>query len=158
VHRVAVHRLLGDRNVREEFVQDGPRLETWRRLHAPSEIISPSDLEVEVERFRSLFIAAHKKLGSLSPVARYRSGVIHGLVSSERVFVPKITLHARPILIERLAEAECDLMLTNSQIPNSEGVIDLEYCLGNLVGLERALGHRTSAPAEIPPMGADHFR
>ena len=161
-HRAATHRLLGNRNVRATAVTGGVnrglRRTTFERLHAPSTPISPTALTETINEVTSLCETTIKTLGKKDSKSSYLLGLYIALTNSgdfDQVPFRVKSVYSRSLLIEELAEAEADLILSNHGIESGDGLTDAAFYFGEVVGYGIALdpeAHKKRILGEIPPM------
>lgn len=159
VYRAAAHELLGNRAVRERFVRKGPQLETYQRLHAPSEPITIATLKEDMDNVSAFYKSITGEASDWQkPQATYLAGILRGLKYSA-VNYSSLPLEIggrlkdRPDLIAELAIAEAEVIRSNNGHQSDRyHFVDPYFHFGMVVGFERALGKRDTIPTEIPPM------
>jgi hypothetical protein len=167
------HRFIASSPRNDEFF-GGPFAATWERLHDITFDPVPAELlQHELLTFYSL-AAEDVRRQSPAPrviLARYLAGVHGGLADSIRGNEWWRNMWDRQTLIEQLAAAEANLMLTSKGaksldhddiigarkyiLPNhvvQQRIIDPRFYLGRVIAFEYALGRRAPIPTEIPPV------
>jgi hypothetical protein len=164
-YRASARIAMGRRDLKLSRVKEGPYREIWLRLRESANPISPSVLWEEGTDFFPLVTKARNESSDRSrSLARYLSGVWDGLMDARRAYVGELDKYSRlPIgdgvfdkqdLIEQLAAAEANLILTRNGYPSIDHrkIIDPEFYLGRVYATEHALGRMEYIPTRVHPV------
>ena len=161
--RAAVHIRMGQPDITLSSIQNASHKEIWSRLRDYVEPISPEVLWIKGTEFFSVVRKAEKgPSGKSDPLARYLLGAWNGLQDARGAYAGKLDVIARtPVgkgslsrqaLIEQLAAAEANFILTSNGYPSVDRrrIINPEHYLGEVMAVEYALGRIDSIPTQIP--------